>query len=126
MLRSLQASSFASAQQRFDGVTLRIATYGGGFDKAVQEGAGAAFEALGGKVEFIQGSPANHLRKLIAARGGPPPFDVFDVADTVLIDATEAGFLEKIDLKNIRTSRNCCRASTRISIANWVSQDGIM
>ena len=117
----------ASAQQRFDGVTLRIATYGGGFDKAVQEGAGAAFEALGGKVEFIQGSPANHLAKLIAARGGPPPFDVFDVADTVLIDATEAGFLEKIDLKNIPNLKELLPSQyTDLSIANWVSQDGIM
>ena len=117
----------ASAQERFDGVTLRVATYGGGFDKAVQEGVGAQFEALGGKIEFVQGSPTNHLAKLIAARGSAPPFDVFDVADNTLTDTVDGGFLEKIDLKSIPNLKELLPSQySELAIAGWVSQDGIM
>ena len=127
MLTTGIASVSAQQQKRFDGVTLRFATYGGGFDKAVQEGAGAAFEALGGKIEYIQGSPANHLAKLIAARGGRPPFDVFDIADSTMIDTLEGAFLEKIDLSNIPNLKELLPSQySDTAIAGWMSQDGIM
>ena len=115
------------AQPRFDGVTLRVATYGGGFDKAVEEGAGAQFEALGGKVEYVLGSPTDHLAKMIAARGGPPPFDVFDVADSTLKDTLAGGFLQKIDLKDIPNLKDLLpNQYSEYAIAGWSSQDGIM
>ncbi len=117
----------AAAQERFDGVTLRVATYGGGFDKAVLEGTEKQFEALGGKIEIVQGSPTNHLAKLIAARGSAPPFDVFDVADSTLTDTVEGDFLEEIDLDKIPNLKELLPSQySKKAIAGWVSQDGIM
>jgi putative spermidine/putrescine transport system substrate-binding protein len=117
----------AAAQERFDGVTLRVATYGGGFDKAVLEGTEKQFQALGGKIEIVQGSPTNHLAKLIAARGSAPPFDVFDVADNTLSDTMEGDFLEEIDLAKIPNVKELLPSQySKKAIAGWVSQDGIM
>lgn len=118
----------AAMAQRFAGVTLRVATYGGGFDKAVEEDAGKQFEAQGGKIQYIIGSPADHLAKLIAARGTPvPPLDVFDVADTTLQDAIDGGFLQKINLANIPNIKELLPSQyTDLVVAGWSSQDGIM
>ena len=116
----------AKAQQRFDGVTLRVATYGGGWDKAVHEGAGKIFEALGGKVDYIVGTPPNHLSKLIAARGAAAPFDVFDVADSTMSDTIDGGFLEKIDLKNVPNIKALMPTQYNdLVIAGWGTQEGI-
>jgi ABC-type Fe3+ transport system substrate-binding protein len=113
--------------QSFAGVTLRVATYGGGFDKAVEEDAGKQFEATGGKIEYVIGSPADHLAKLIASRGAPVPIDVFDVADTTLEDALDGGFLQKIDPKTIANIKELLPSQyTDYVVAGWSSQDGIM
>jgi putative spermidine/putrescine transport system substrate-binding protein len=123
----LASASAALAQERFDGVTLRVATYGGGWDKAVHEGAGKMFEALGGKVEYVVGTPANHLAKLIAARGGTVPFDVFDVADSTLSDTIEGGFLEKIDLNAMPNLKDLMPSQyNELAVAGWGTQEGIL
>jgi len=117
----------AWAQQRFDGVTLRVATYGGGWDKVVQQGASAQFQALGGRVEYVIGTPGNHLAKLIAAHGGPPPFDVFDVADSSLSDTVEGGFLQKLDLADIPNVKDTMQSAyPNLAITAWTTQEGIV
>jgi ABC-type Fe3+ transport system substrate-binding protein len=123
-LLALQTPAMA---QRFNGVTLRVGTYGGGFDKAVEEDAGKQFEAEGGKVQYVIGSPGDHLARLIAARGGPAPLDVFDVADTTLKDTMDGGFLSKITIANVPNVKELLPSQyTDYVMAGWSSQDGIM
>ena len=74
--------SYASLSQaaEFDGVTLRIATFGGSWKQNIEDVIGPKFAALGGKLEFVTGSPQSNLAKLIAGRG-TAPFDVMEVLD---------------------------------------------
>jgi putative spermidine/putrescine transport system substrate-binding protein len=76
----LGASGVANAQgTRFDGVTLRVGTFGGGWRDSVHALVGKKMEALGAKVEYVLGNPAENLAKLIAARGQTAPIDVMEV-----------------------------------------------
>ena len=63
----LTASSGVAGQ--FDGVTLRVATWGGSWKENMVQAIVPKFEALGGKIEFVTGSRQANLAKLIAARG---------------------------------------------------------
>jgi len=62
----------------FEGVTLRVATFGGPWRDDLAKNLSPKIEALGGKVEFVIGSPQDNLAKLIAARGREAPFDVIE------------------------------------------------
>jgi hypothetical protein len=53
----------------FEGVTLRVATFGGPWRDDLAKNLSPKIEAMGGKVEFVIGSPQDNLAKLIAARG---------------------------------------------------------
>ena len=96
----LLTSSMGFAGQ-FDGVTLRVATWGGSWKENMVQAIVPKFEALGGKIEFVTGSPQANLAKLIAARGKAP----FDVMET--LDAQEKEFfatnelIQKIDLSQL-------------------------
>ncbi len=47
----------AANDKPFDGVTLRVATYGGPWKDGLQSLVGAEMEKLGAKVEFFTGPP---------------------------------------------------------------------
>src|SRR6185437_10013913 len=49
------ATAFAADEPRFDGVTLRVATYGGPWKDGLTELIGKEMEKLGAKVEFDTG-----------------------------------------------------------------------
>ena len=51
----------------FDGVTLKVATWGGSWKENIEKKIVPKFEAMGGKIEFVTGSPQSNLAKLIAA-----------------------------------------------------------
>src|SRR5262245_54391021 len=68
------ATGSASAGQ-FDGVTVRLATFGGKWRDIVESHVTKEFEKEGGKIEYVLGQPANNMAKLIAARGQEAPFD---------------------------------------------------
>src|SRR4051794_18716641 len=72
-------------EPRFDGVVLRVATFGGGWDKAVHEFIGVELEKRGGKVEYVLAPPRDALARLIAARGRQIPFDVVEMADNTWV-----------------------------------------
>ncbi|MBL8832162.1 MAG: extracellular solute-binding protein [Rhodospirillales bacterium] len=122
------APRFATAQQpRFDGVTLRVATFGGGWDRAVHKYAGVKLEALGAKVEYVTAPPRDNLAKLIAAKGRPAPFDVVEMGDLTWVDTYEAGFLQKIDLANVPNRKDLLPSqSDEWKVASWVTQEGIV
>jgi putative spermidine/putrescine transport system substrate-binding protein len=118
----------ANAQQpRFDGVTLRVATFGGGWDKAVHKYAGVKLEELGAKVEYVTAPPRDNLAKLIAAKGRPAPFDVVEMGDLTWVDTYEGGFIQKIDLANVPNRKDLLPTqSDDWKVASWVTQEGIV
>jgi putative spermidine/putrescine transport system substrate-binding protein len=90
----------SSAEQKFRGVTLRFATFGGPWKKLFEDAIQPKFEALGGKVEYVLGSPPANFAKVIAARGAAP-FDVMEILDAQEVDVLKSGFLQKLDLSKI-------------------------
>ena len=117
----------APAQEpRFDGVTLRVATFGGGWDRAVHELIGVEIEKRGGKVQYVLGSPRDNLAKLIAARGNIP-FDVIEMDDKTYVDGMAGNLLEKIRLDRIPNRRELDPdAVADYKVGAWVVQEGIL
>lgn len=96
---ALSAAPMAIAGE-FDGVTLRVATFGGSWKKNFEAKIVPKFEALGGKIVFVTGSPQANLAKLIAARGRAP-FDVMEILDAQEKDFESSDFRQTLDLKKI-------------------------
>jgi len=109
-----------------DGVTLRVGSWGGSWQKIQRERIAKKLEAMGAKVEFVKGNPSANLAKLIAARGGEPPFDVFEIIDATLPPVLEGDFLQPLDLSLIPNAKhiNKDRVHDKV-IATWVTQEGI-
>ena len=120
--------SVASAQQpRFDGVTVRVATFGGGWQEVLDKYAGAEFRKSGGKVEFIPSFPRDALAKLIAARGRAAPFDVVEMDDSTLAEFMAAAFVEKINLNLIVNKKDLDSADyDEFKVTSWITQEGIL
>lgn len=117
----------ALAQGSFAGVTLRVALFGGGHRDFVHDAVGKKIEAMGAKLEYVAGSPAEHLAKLIAARGRPAPFDVVEMIDATVPDFVGGNFLQKIDLAAIpNKSQMPGFAFDEMKVANWVTQEGVV
>ena len=107
-----------SAEQRFDGVTLRVGTWGGSWKETMVNVIVPQFEALGGKIEFVTGSPQANLAKLIAGRGRAP----FDVMET--LDAQEKDFFTtKEFIQKINVSESPFKGSADAPIAIAVFSD---
>ncbi len=89
----------AFAQQKsYAGKTLRAATWGGSWQEIRHKLVGQQIEkATGAKVEWVLGNPVDHLAKLIAAKGGDPPFDIAEMGSIETVQARELGFIDKID-----------------------------
>lgn len=115
-------------ERRFDGVTLRVATYGGSSRDALHELIGKELERRGGKVEYVIGSPRDNLAKLIASRGRDVPFDVMDLDGIVKAEMLEANLLEQLDFSNIPNAQNLLDPTykDRYTVVVGTSQDGII
>jgi putative spermidine/putrescine transport system substrate-binding protein len=112
---------------RFDGVTLRVATFGGGWEKALHDFFGNEIEKLGGKVEYLPSPPRDALARLIAARGREAPFDLCEMADNNWIDFVEGGFVQKINLDNIPNRKELASYQfDEWKVASWYTQEGIL
>lgn len=115
------------AQSSLAGTTLRVALFGGGHRDFVHAAVGSKIEAMGAKVEYVAGAPAEHLAKLIAARGRAAPFDVVEMIDAIVPDFIGANFLQKIDLSAIPNRRDMPGfAFDDMKVANWVTQEGLV
>lgn len=93
-------ASPAFAQKRFDGVTLRVGTYGGTWRDNVHEQVGKKLEALGAKVEYVLGNPADNLAKLIASRG-QSPIDVMEIGPAERVAMVKHDFLTDIPMQHV-------------------------
>ena len=83
-------------QARFDGVTLRVGTFGGSWKDAVEAQVSRKVEALGMKVEYVVGNPAENFSKVVAARGRATPIDVMELGPAEHIIMGKNDFLETI------------------------------
>ena len=109
-----------------DGVTLRVGTWGGSWQKVQHDLIATKLEAMGAKVEFVKGSPSVNLAKLIAARGGEPPFDVVEMIDATLPSMLEGDFLQPLNLSQIPNSKYINKDRVRAkAIATWITEEGI-
>jgi putative spermidine/putrescine transport system substrate-binding protein len=118
----------AAQARRFDGVTLRVATYGGPWKDALQELIGADMEKLGAKIEWDTGAPNQHLAKLIIARDKAVPFDVTEIDDPTLPQYVDAGVLEPFNLDRIANVAGLIdKPSTRFNVVPiWSFQEGVV
>jgi putative spermidine/putrescine transport system substrate-binding protein len=100
-----------SAAKEFEGQTLRVAMWGGGWNRGLHEFVGKPFmEQTGAKVEYVIGNPREHLAKMIATRGQEPPFDVVQVDDSVREQVVRLNLVEKLDLSKIPNARHVVRS----------------
>jgi putative spermidine/putrescine transport system substrate-binding protein len=117
----------ASNAAQFDGITVRLATFGGKWRDIVAEHVVKAFEAEGGKIEFVLGQPSTNLAKLIAARGREAPFDMMETMDNNLPALTEGKFLEPLNLGNIANLRQIAKGDYDDSkVKIWITEEGIV
>jgi spermidine/putrescine-binding protein len=125
-LALLIASGPAQAGQ-FDGVTVRIGTFGGKWRDIVDAHVGKAFAAEGGTLEYVLGQPANNVAKLIAARGQEPPIDVLETLDNFLPQLAAGGYMAKIDLAKVPNAKQLDPArydDTKVMV--WLTEEGII
>jgi putative spermidine/putrescine transport system substrate-binding protein len=122
----LLAAAPAKAGQ-FDGIRVRIGTFGGKWRDIVEDHVGKAFAAEGGTLEYLLGQPANNVAKLIAARGQEPPIDVLETLDNFLPQLSAGGYLAKIDLSKVPNAKQLDPAlydDTRVMV--WLTEEGII
>jgi spermidine/putrescine-binding protein len=116
----------AMAEERFDGVTLRIGTWGGAWRDSQANIIAKKFEELGGTIEYVTGSPPANIAKLIAARGATPPIDMVEILDAVLPVAIEADLLTEIDLSKVPNTKYLASFQyDSMKVASWSTQEGI-
>lgn len=125
-LVALTAAPAVTAQERFDGVTLRIGTWGGAWRDSQANIIAKKFEELGGSIEYVTGSPPANIAKLIAARGTEPPIDMVEILDAVLPVAMEADLLMEIDLSKVPNTKYLAPFQyDSMKVASWSTQEGI-
>ena len=120
---TVASTSFAG---EFDGVTLKVATWGGSWKENIETKIVPKFEAMGGKIEFVTGSPQSNLAKLIAGRGNAP-FDVMEVLDAQEKDFFSTNeFIQKIDHASMPNTQYLEeRQYNDWRIASWHTQESI-
>ncbi len=96
----------AAEDSRFDGLTLRVATFGGSWRDAIHELIGKELEKRGAKVEYVIGNPRDNLAKLIAARGREVPFDLMEIEDGIKGELLDGQFLEELNFSSLPNSRD--------------------
>ena len=124
-ISTLVLFSSSALAGKFDDVTLRVATWGGLWKGNIEENIVPKFEAEGGKVEFITGSPAANFAKIIAARG-EAPFDVVEILAAQVKDYHELDVLHELDLQLIPNTEFL--ASNRYNesvVGSWETQEVI-
>ncbi len=121
-------SATTEAQQRFDGVTLRVATYGGPWGDGIKQLIGPEFAKLGGTLEIVTGAPRGHLAKLIVARGDEPPFDLCEVDEPAAPQFMRANVLQKFDVSKLSNAGGLISPILHDGhlVPDWVFEDGVV
>ncbi|MBL8265233.1 extracellular solute-binding protein [Steroidobacter sp.] len=110
-----------------DGKSIIVATYGGGWADRIQRLVASEMDARGIKVTYVDANAQAAMAKLIAARGGPPPFDIMELDDQTYTALRSADYLERLDLANIpRTAEIIGGSYDQYRVAFWVNQPGLI
>ncbi|WP_162595401.1 extracellular solute-binding protein [Variovorax sp. PBL-E5] len=113
--------------QRFDGVTLRVGTYGGPWGDAVKASVGKKLEAMGAKVEYVIGNPAENFSKVVSARGRAMPIDVMEIGPAERIAMTRNDFLEDLPVEKIpNLAKLSVKVADKKAIAHQMVENGIL
>ena len=117
----------AAEDKRFDGVVLRVGTWGGSWREARQELIGKKLEALGAKVEYVIGQPRDNFAKLISARTqGIVPIDVMEISPELSLTLEKQGFIEALNYQTLPNSKDLDPIyRTPTAVATQVIQIGI-
>ena len=109
----------------FDGVKLKVGTWGGSWKENMEEIIVPKFEAEGGEIEFVTGSPAANFAKIIAARG-QSPFDLMEILDAQVAHFHELGYLQPLNLELIpNKSKIADFQQNEWLVGSWDSQEAI-
>lgn len=106
-------ASPAQSLKRFDGVTLRVGVFGGGWKDAIQATVGSKLEAQGLKIEYVAGNPADNFAKIVAARGAAVPIDMMELDPATRLAMTRNNFLDDLPEASLPNLKN-----TSVSIAD--------
>jgi ABC-type Fe3+ transport system substrate-binding protein len=119
--------ALAQTPTQFPDVTLRVATFPGAWAERIRTEIGGPLAEAGIKLEFIAGTSAEFLAKLVASKGQAAPFDVVEIADETYADFRQGGFLKKLDLSHIpNTAKLDPTLYDEYHVANWLSEPGIV
>ena len=124
----LMAGYVAEAQeQRFDGVTIRVATWGGSWRDRIHELIGSELEKRGAKVEYVIGNALENFNKLIAARGQRPPFDLMEFQSDMWKPLLDAGFLISMPFAAIPNAAGLtAQQKDELTVSTWTLEEGIV
>lgn len=111
-----------AADERFDGATIRVATWGGSWRDRIHELIGTEFEKRGGKVEYVVANALENFNKLVAARGSKPPFDVMEFQSDLWRPLVESGFL--VPMAGLEIPNATKRES--VAVPTWTLEEGIV
>lgn len=121
------ASAHAAGDERFDGVTIRVATWGGSWRDRIHELIGAELERRGAKVEYVVANALENFNKLIAARGQKPPFDVMEFQSDLWKPLVESGFLQPLADADIPNGAGLTpQQRDAVTISTWTLEEGIV
>lgn len=122
---AIQLVAMPLSAGEFDGVNLRVATWGGSWKANIEEYIVPKFEAEGGTIEFVTGSPQANFARLVAARG-QSVFDVMEVLDAQVSNMHELEALAPIDTSQIPNVANIAEYQlTSDLIGSWHTQEVI-
>ncbi|HVO87486.1 MAG TPA: extracellular solute-binding protein [Casimicrobiaceae bacterium] len=123
---ALPARVLAAEETRFQGATLRVATWGGATRDALRDYVASEIDKRGGKVEFVIGSPQDNFAKLIAARG-QAPFDLFEFLGTMVPEVTGRDLLAKLDLAKMPNLKQLKAGSyNEYMVPTWNTEEMII
>ena len=124
---SAHTQEAGAQQKRFDGVTLRVGTFGGSWKDAVEAQVSRKVEALGMKVEYVIGNPAENFSKVIAARGRAVPIDLMELGPAEHIAMSKNDFLETIPQAQVpNASKLPSQILNPTAFAHLMIQNGIV
>lgn len=110
-----------AAEEKFDGVTIRVATWGGSWRDRIHELIGTAFEKKGGKVEYVIGNALQNFNKLLAAKGQTPPFDIMEFQSDLWRPLMESKSL--LPLKGTSLEK---ASADGFTVPTWTLEEGIV
>jgi putative spermidine/putrescine transport system substrate-binding protein len=82
----------------FDGITLRVGTWGGSWRDSLDKTVGEKIVMRGAKIEYVLDSPTGNAARLIAARGRAAPLDNMEGAPELVSSLVDAKLIDKLDL----------------------------